>query len=132
SKFLLLAAASTLIGGVTPSHAQRGLDPAISALKLTPNIVPGCRVAGRRVPAELPPVGTPLETRDPVNPAAKPNFPGQTRAPYVKSRTAVTETVVAKGLERAWKIQFMADGRMMITERPGRIRIVTQAGQMGE
>lgn len=132
SKFLLLAAASTLIGGVTPSYAQRGLDPAIAALKLTPNIVPGCRVAGRRVPTELPAVGTPLETRDPVNPAAKPNFPGQTRAPYVKSQTEIVDTVVAKGLERAWKIQFMADGRMMITERPGRIRIVTQAGQVGD
>ena len=133
SKFLMLAAAaSTLIGPATPAFAQRGLDPAIQALRLTPNIIPGCRVAGRRVPEELPPVGKPLETRPPVNPDAKPNFPGQTRAPYVKTGTAISETVIAKGLERAWKIQFLPDGRMMISERPGRIRIVTQQGQVGE
>ena len=132
SKFLLLAATSTLIGTIAPSYAQRGLDPAIQALRLTPNIIPGCGVAGRRVPDTLPAVGQPLEQRPAINPAAKPNFPGQTRAPYVKTATPITETVIAKGLERAWKIQFMADGRMLITERPGRIRIVTQAGQVGE
>lgn len=133
SKFLLLAAASTLIGSIAPAFSQgRGLDPAIAALRLTPNIVPGCGVAGRRVPADLPPVGKPLEMRAAINPAAKPNFPGQTRANYVKTKVAITETVVARGLERAWKIQFLPDGRMMITERPGRIRIVTQQGQVGE
>ena len=132
SKLLLLAAASTLIGNIAPAYAQRGLDPAITALRLTPNIVPGCGVAGRRVPADLPPVGKPLEMRPPVNPATKPNFPGQTRANYVKTKMAITETVIAKGLERAWKIQFMADGRMLITERPGRIRIVTQQGVMSD
>ncbi len=132
SKLLLLAAASTLIGTIAPAFAQRGLDPAITALKLTPNITPGCGVAGRRVPDTLPPVGKPLEMRPPVNPAAKPNFPGQTRANYVKTSVPITETVIAKGLERAWKIQFLPDGRMMITERPGRIRIVTQQGVVGE
>ena len=129
SKLLLLAAASTLIGTIAPAFAQRGLDPAITALKLTPNITPGCGVAGRRVPDTLPPVGKPLEMRPPVNPAAKPNFPGQTRANYVKTSVPITETVIAKGLERAWKIQFLPDGRMMITERPGRIRIVDRAHQ---
>lgn len=132
SKFLLLAAASTLIGSLAPAYAQRGLDPAITALKLTPNIIPGCGVAGRRVPDTLPPVGKPLEMRPPINPAAKPNFPGQTRAPYAKTAAAISETVIAKGLERAWKIQFLPDGRMFITERPGRIRIVTQKGVVGE
>ena len=132
SKLLLLAAASTLIGTIAPAFAQRGLDPAITALKLTPNITPGCGVAGRRVPDTLPPMGKPLEMRPPVNPAAKPNFPGQTRANYVKTSVPITETVIAKGLERAWKIQFLPDGRMMITERPGRIRIVTQQGVVGE
>jgi glucose/arabinose dehydrogenase len=132
SKFLMLAATSTLIGAIAPAYAQRGLDPTIQALRLTPNIVPGCGVAGRRVTADLPPVGKPLEQRPPVNPLTKPNFPGQTRAPYVKTKTPITEKVIASGLERAWKIQFMADGRMLITERPGRIRIVTQQGQMSD
>ncbi|HEX2759777.1 MAG TPA: PQQ-dependent sugar dehydrogenase, partial [Rhizomicrobium sp.] len=130
ASLLTLAAGAALVAG--PALAQRGPDPAIAALKLEPNIVPGCQVLGRRVPAELPAPGQVLETRAPTNPAARPNFKEQTRAVYVKSQTAIAEKVVASGLVRAWKIMFLPDGRMLISERPGRIRIVTQQGQVGE
>jgi len=33
-------------------------------------------------------------------------------------------TVVAKGLEHPWSLVFLPDGSMLITERPGRIRVV--------
>ncbi|MBL8525243.1 MAG: PQQ-dependent sugar dehydrogenase [Betaproteobacteria bacterium] len=38
---------------------------------------------------------------------------------------------VAKGLEFAWGLAFLPDGRMLVTERPGRMRIVTQDGKLG-
>ena len=35
-----------------------------------------------------------------------------------------TETVV-KGLENPWALAFLPDGRLLVTERPGRLRLVT-------
>lgn len=40
----------------------------------------------------------------------------------------VTVTTVATGLENPWGIAFLADGRMLVTERPGRLRVVTRDG----
>lgn len=37
---------------------------------------------------------------------------------------------VAKGLVHPWALAFLADDRMLVTERPGRIRIVTRDGQL--
>jgi glucose/arabinose dehydrogenase len=36
--------------------------------------------------------------------------------------------IVARGLERPWGLEFLPSGRMLVTERPGRLRIVTQGG----
>ena len=35
---------------------------------------------------------------------------------------------VAKGLENPWALAFMPDGRLLVTERPGRLRIVSLDG----
>ncbi len=36
--------------------------------------------------------------------------------------TKVAVTTVAKGLEHPWSLAFLPDGRMLVTERPGRLR----------
>jgi aldose sugar dehydrogenase len=41
----------------------------------------------------------------------------------------VVETI-AQGLEHPWALAFLPDGRMLVTERPGRMRIVTASGQL--
>jgi glucose/arabinose dehydrogenase len=39
---------------------------------------------------------------------------------------------VAQGLSHPWAIDFLPDGNMIVTERGGKMRIVTKAGDLGE
>jgi aldose sugar dehydrogenase len=45
---------------------------------------------------------------------------------------AVSAQTVARGLEHPWALAFLPDGRMLVTERPGRVRIVTGDGHISE
>ena len=38
---------------------------------------------------------------------------------------------VADGLEHPWGMAFLPDGRLLVTERPGRLRIVAKDGKLG-
>ena len=40
-------------------------------------------------------------------------------------------TTVARGLEHPWGLAFLPDGRMLVTERPGRMRVVARDGTLG-
>jgi glucose/arabinose dehydrogenase len=54
----------------------------------------------------------------PVALAEVPAGPVQTEEQQIRVATVV------KGLEHAWGLAFLPDGRMLVTERPGRLRIV--------
>ena len=83
--------------------------------------------------ANAPPqTSAPLETRPANNPDQQPAFAGQTRAPGVKTEKAMAHTVVASGLVHPWGLAAMPDGRWLVTEKPGRLRIITAQGQIGE
>jgi len=53
----------------------------------------------------------------------------QTRAPKAPSSAIAVETV-ARGLRHPWALQFLPDGRLLVTERPGQMRIVTRDGRI--
>src|SRR4030095_12996815 len=38
---------------------------------------------------------------------------------------------VARGLEHPWAVAFLPEGRFLVTERPGRIRVVEADGKLG-
>ncbi|GAW42005.1 Soluble aldose sugar dehydrogenase YliI precursor [Brevundimonas sp. SH203] len=75
--------------------------------------------------------GAPLETRPANNPDQQPAFAGQTRAPGVKTEQAMAHTVVASGLVHPWGLAALPDGRWLVTEKPGRLRLITAEGQIG-
>jgi glucose/arabinose dehydrogenase len=95
--------------------------------------MPGGRtfILGGRPPDQEPVIGRPLETRDPVGVQQAPAFAGQTRAPAVQTRTPIQATVVARGLNRPWALAFLPKGRMLITEKPGAMRVVSPTGEVG-
>jgi len=74
----------------------------------------------------------PLETREPNASGQRPAFPGQSRTCGIKSDVAFDVTVVAKGLEHPWAVEPLPDGDLLVTERPGRMRVVSAAGKLGE
>ena len=45
-------------------------------------------------------------------------------------RHAVRVTIVTRGLEHPWSLAFLPDGRMLVTERPGRLRYVEADGAL--
>lgn len=82
--------------------------------------------------AQDPVPGAPVETRAANAPDQRPAFEGQTRAPGVRTGAALTHTVVAEGLVEPWGLALLPDGNWLVTERPGRLRIITAQGQVGE
>lgn len=52
---------------------------------------------------------------------------------YVEDQPAQSDldvTSIAHGLEHPWALAFLPDGRMLVTEKPGRMRIVDAAGKI--
>ncbi|WP_376690125.1 PQQ-dependent sugar dehydrogenase [Wenzhouxiangella sp. EGI_FJ10409] len=72
------------------------------------------------------------ETRDREAPHLEPAFSGQTRAPIPENTENWSLETVAEGLEHPWAIEFLPDGSMLVTERPGRLRHITPDGSVSD
>lgn len=71
----------------------------------------------------------PVETKAP-NSDYKPAFKGQTRMGGVKTKTPYEFKVLTTGLENPWGITQLPDGRFLITEKKGDLRIATSTGEL--
>jgi glucose/arabinose dehydrogenase len=71
---------------------------------------------------EAAPTATPRATE-----TADPREPGPVRA-----QGAPRVSTVATGLEAPWEIAFLPDGRALVTERPGRVRLLSASGKLRE
>ncbi len=70
-----------------------------------------------------------VETKKP-NTDYKPAFVGQTRIAAVKTTTPFQVKVLTSDLHRPWGITSLPDGRFLITEKEGDMRIATQDGTL--
>ena len=87
----------------------------------------------RSATAPVPPLrlveGQPIETRPPELASDHPAFPGQHAAPYHKT-VDFNVTVLSDKLKAPWSLQFLSGGRMLITEKPGAMRIAAPNGDL--
>lgn len=74
--------------------------------------------------------GAPLETRPPNGAGQQPAFPGQTRIAGVRSGVAYRTEVVAGGLDHPWSLAFLPGGGMLVSERAGRLRMISADGKL--
>lgn len=57
----------------------------------------------------------------------------QTEATVVKSeKTQIRVEVIASGLQNPWSLAFLPDGRVLVTERPGRLRIIGKDNKLSD
>ena len=71
----------------------------------------------------------PVETRR-ANTDYKPAFEGQTRIGGIKTTTPFESTIVTSSLNRPWGIATLPDGRFLITEKGGTMRIAKSSGEV--
>ena len=75
--------------------------------------------------------GQSIESRVPEKSDDKPAFAGQTRAPYHATTPPVITTLTDK-LSSPWSFAFLPDGKILITEKPGAMRVLYKSGTLSE
>ena len=66
----------------------------------------------------------------PPNTNYHPAFQNQTRAPAMPSGVTIDAQEIAHGLDHPWAIVFLPGGKVLVTERAGRLRVVTPQGRI--
>lgn len=67
--------------------------------------------------------------KTPVDPPPNQVLADRSPTPSSTRGVVVAETVVG-GLANPWAIEFLPDGRALVTERPGRLRVLSATGQL--
>jgi len=80
---------------------------------------------------QTPTAGAPVE-QGRANTDFHPAFDGQTRAPALNSGVTIDTQEIAAGLNHPWGIAILPDGNLLVTERAGRLRLITPGGQVSD
>lgn len=101
----------------------RHVAPVAAAALVVTTVLAGCSSGSET--GEVPPPRVTASSSSSSSPSS-PSPPG-TPSPAPRSTTvpALAVEEVASGLEHGWDIGFLPDGRVLVTERPGRISLVS-------
>jgi glucose/arabinose dehydrogenase len=102
-----------------------------SALQIITLFTAACstRNNGAEIPATPDTTAAPVETRA-ANTNYPPAFKGQTRIGGISTATPYEWKVLNSGLSRPWGITTLPDGRFLITEKGGSMRIASTSGTL--
>ncbi len=95
---------------------------------LTGTILATAFIAG---PAFAQTAAKPAETKAANAPDQKPAFANQTRAPQPAQMPKIATETVAEGLPHLWSMEFLPDGRMLVTAKEGAMHIISDEGEAG-
>lgn len=73
----------------------------------------------------------PVETKDKVS-DLNPAFQGQTRIAGSRTTAAFQHSIITDKLEKPWAVKALPDGRLLVTEKYGVMRIVSDNGEVSE
>ena len=73
---------------------------------------------------------TGVDQRPPNGATQTPAFAGQTDAPEAKKNVAFDVVTFAEGLDKPWGLTFLPSGKILVTEKPGRLRVVGKDGTL--
>ncbi|GAB3014560.1 PQQ-dependent sugar dehydrogenase [Niabella terrae] len=96
-------------------------------LILTLTALGGCKQDHKAQPLVT---GDPVETKPP-NSDYTPAFAGQTRIGSITTETPLDIKILSEELVNPWGIAVLPDGRLLITEKGGTMRIATTEGAVG-
>lgn len=122
-KRLLLNTCCLIVLGLTPASLMAQPPQGQPGRPVTPGINCRARCTFQKQMVE----GQPIDTRPTQLPGDHPLFPGQTRAPYHKT-VDVKVTTLASDLDNPFAVAQLPDGRFLITEKPGRMRLLNKDG----
>jgi aldose sugar dehydrogenase len=126
-RLLLNTCCATLLALVPAGAMAQAGPPDVKPIPVKPGIDCAVRCNFTKQLVE----GKPVDTRPTQLPTDHPIFPGQTRAPYHKTGP-VKVTTLASDLDNPWAVAELPDGRFLITEKPGRMRLLNKDGSSYE
>jgi glucose/arabinose dehydrogenase len=97
------------------------------AILVTAILIAAC---GRSVQDDLSAQHGGVDPRPPNATTQRPAFPEQTDAPAEPTGVSFDVLTAAAGLSHPWGIDFLPDGRILVTERDGRLRVVSPGGNL--
>ena len=114
------------LAAVALTPALAGAQPfPLTGMPPGATMLPGHNSVGFPTPNTTP--GEPIETRAPELSTDTPAFPGQTRAPY-RATTPFNVNVITDKLKQPWSLAFLPDGKMLVTQKPGAMVVITADG----